>query len=57
MDRRHLLVVDAAVLERQRARGVDADDRDLVVDERRLEIAAGSALELPSGLRKRSQTR
>jgi hypothetical protein len=38
-DRRHLLVVDAAVLERERARGVDADDRDLAVDEGRLEVA------------------
>jgi len=37
-DRRHLLVVDAPVLERQRARGVDADDGDLVVDEGRLEV-------------------
>src|SRR5436190_17206837 len=43
LDRRHLLLVDAPVLERERARGVDADDRDLVVDERRLEVGLDDA--------------
>ena len=38
-----LLVVDAAVLERERARGVDADHRDLVVDEGRLEVGVDVA--------------
>ena len=41
-----LLLVDAPALEGERTRRVDADDGDLGVDERRLEIALHDALEL-----------
>ena len=37
-------------LKRQRARGVDADDRDLGIDERRLELGLTMRRYLPSGL-------
>jgi len=43
MDRRQLLLVDPSVLKRQRARRVDADDGDLGVDERRLEVGVDQA--------------
>src|SRR6185369_17567973 len=46
LDRFHLLLVDAAALERQRARGVDAEHRDLAVDVRRLEVALHDPLVL-----------
>ena len=39
-----LLEVDAAVLDDERARGVDADDRELGVDEGRLQVGADVAL-------------
>ena len=46
MDLGHLLLVDAATLEGQRARRVDADNGDLVIDERGREVAPEVALEL-----------